>query len=205
MLHHWMQSHEESTKPTPGSAQMEFQPMVRVMSIRGYKAAVLALGAVSLLLLVLLAYSRLELSNMRHRVGRAHDITAILEDDRDMALKAEVTDAVDILWRRMYFSVLVKQPSLGDLDWFVKRQRARAIRDVISYLRTKTGGDLGAAPEAWILEYGNEDTKESLAAVKEILSEESGLMTSNPTVQRTGTSLSDQETNRTPSAAGSRR
>jgi hypothetical protein len=29
MLHHWMQSHEESTKPTPGShAQMEFRPMV---------------------------------------------------------------------------------------------------------------------------------------------------------------------------------
>lgn len=80
----------------------------RVMSTRGYKAAVLALGAVLLVLLALLAYSRFQLSNMRHRVGRAQDITSILEGDRDMALKAEVTDAVDILWRRMYFSVLVK-------------------------------------------------------------------------------------------------
>jgi len=122
-----------------------------------------------------------------------------------MALKADTTEAVDILWSRMYFSVLVKQPSLGDLDWYVERQRTRAIRDVISYLRIKTGDDLGDSPEAWILKYGNEESKEGLATMKEILLEESGLTTSNLSVQRTEASRPVRETNRTSSAAGFRR
>jgi hypothetical protein len=35
----------------------------------------------------------------------------------------------------------------------VERERALAERDIIAYLRAKTGQDLGESPEAWIQKY----------------------------------------------------
>jgi hypothetical protein len=35
----------------------------------------------------------------------------------------------------------------------VERERALAVRDIISHLRAKTGQDLGENPETWIQKY----------------------------------------------------
>jgi hypothetical protein len=46
-----------------------------------------------------------------------------------------------------------KQEFGSQLDRMVERERTLAVRDIISYLRTKTGQDLGENPEPWIQKY----------------------------------------------------
>lgn len=155
------------------------------MTVRSYRALAVALGVTLLVLLALLAYSRLELATVRHNVQRAHDIVWLLEGDRDMALQATVPQAVEILWFKLYSPTLFDQPKHGDFDAFIDRQRGRTIRDVILYLRNKTGDDLGSDPEAWIQKYGDDDTKESFASLKETLSDTNEPEASNQSVEAT--------------------
>ena len=153
------------------------------MTVRSYRALGVASGVALLVSFALLAYSRLELATVRHNVQRAHDIAWLLECDRDRALQATVPQAVEILWFKLYSPALMEQPKHGDFDAFIDRQRGRAIRDVILYLRTKTGDDLGSDPEAWIEKYGDDDTKESFTSLKEALSDTNMPEASNQSVE----------------------
>ncbi len=161
------------------------------MSAKFYRVLASTFGVIALVLLALLAYYQLQLSHLNWEVRFANDIVWSMETDRDRALKASVPDAADILWQ-VYFPSLTwpGSPELfhGTVAHFVDRQRQRAVRDVITFLRTKTAEDLGADPEPWILKYGSEQARDGLAAMKEanIRAATPGL--SNKTVPRTGAS-----------------
>ena len=53
----------------------------------------------------------------------------------------------------MIFQTGSKQIQGSRLDSLVERERSNAVQIIISYLRTKTGEDLGNDPEKWIEKY----------------------------------------------------
>ena len=52
-----------------------------------------------------------------------------------------------------YYPSGSKQEAGFRLDRMVELERTAAARDIVAYLRTKTGEDLGTSPEAWIQKY----------------------------------------------------
>ena len=77
---------------------------------------------------------------------------------RDVALRSEPEHAVEQL------HVIACLPprrtnSPSPLLRVVERERDRDIRDVIAYLRTKTGEDLGDDPGKWIVKYSPHETR----------------------------------------------
>lgn len=75
-----------------------------------------------------------------------------LERDRDKALAADVPSAAVIL-HYVDEGQNTKQTPGSYLDRICSLQRTNVIRDIISYLRKKTGEDLGDAPGPWVLKY----------------------------------------------------
>lgn len=123
------------------------------MSITQHRYASLALGILSLVLLICLLRCLGQFHQYRADVRYAHDIVWSYQANRDSALKADVAEAVCSLQR---LSLAEGQPSpfSGSLSNYVEGQRRRAVLDTLAYLRAKTGKDLGADPEAWIQQYG---------------------------------------------------
>jgi hypothetical protein len=103
-------------------------------------------------------------ARIRAEYRYAHDIVFSFEADRDLALKREVTNAVEFLYRLQPPPRAFENPAAN----FVERERQRAARDVMAYLRLKTGRDLGDDPEAWILAYGDENLKMNQGARAEM-------------------------------------
>ncbi|HXT39331.1 MAG TPA: hypothetical protein VN887_04845 [Candidatus Angelobacter sp.] len=71
---------------------------------------------------------------------------------RDEAFRSEPERAVE----QLYIIACLpprRTNSPGPLLWIVERERDRDIREVIAYLRTKTGKDLGDDPAKWIEKY----------------------------------------------------
>ena len=89
----------------------------------------------------------------------------IYEADRDLALKQDVTNAVERLYKLQGPSLPF--PKNHPATKFMEHERLRAVRDVIAYLRLKTGQDLGEEPEPWILAYGDENLKMNQGAREE--------------------------------------
>ena len=85
-------------------------------------------------------------------IGHAHDMVRRLNQERDLALKADPAEAVVYL-ERLHFLEGRPSPFSGSLAYFVEAQRRRAVEDVIVHLRAKTGKDLGDKPEPWIEEF----------------------------------------------------
>ena len=123
------------------------------MSTTRYRYLCLALGVLSLVLLVCLLASVGRSNQYRANVRFAHDIVWSFQADRDLALKAEVPEAVGYL-EKLHFPERQPSPFSGSLSNYVEEERRRVVRDVMVYLRTKTGKDLGNKPEPWIAEYG---------------------------------------------------
>jgi hypothetical protein len=67
-------------------------------------------------------------------------------------LKAEPPEAARYLYE-LLFPEGQPSPFTGSLSNFVETERRRDIRDIIVYLRVKTGRNLGGDPEAWVREY----------------------------------------------------
>ena len=73
---------------------------------------------------------------------------------RDWALHADIPKAVE------YLDTLDQSPPrewtvrIGNRGRVIELERASAIREVIAYLRKKTGEDLGDDPKKWIEKYG---------------------------------------------------
>ena len=146
------------------------------MSITGYKRLVFVLAFVCVCLVLLLAYGYREYSRVNRiaweegfliaNYRQAHDIVRIFEADRDLALKQDVTNAVERLYKLQGPSLPF--PKDHPATQFIEHERQRAVRDVVTYLRLKTGQNLGGEPEPWILAFGDDNLKMNQEAHKEV-------------------------------------
>jgi len=116
--------------------------------------------------LVLFAVCAVQLpSSFRIQQGKADrryadDIVWSFHADRDRALKAPVPEAVQYL-EKLQYSEGRRSPFSGSLSNYVESQRRKAVRDVVTHLRTTAENDLGTNPVAWIEKYGNIDVLRS--------------------------------------------
>jgi hypothetical protein len=126
------------------------------MSIPAYKRVAIALGVVCVGLVVLYGCLFWSYGWLKIRVAFASEQTHIFEEMRTRALQSDAAGAVGCLeYVVAYYPSGTKQETGSRLDRMVERERERAVRDIVAYLRTKTGQDLGERPEAWIQKYGN--------------------------------------------------
>lgn len=124
------------------------------MSASGYKRLAIALGALCVVLIVLYSFLFWKHGWLSIRVAWADDQTRIFEEMRVKALQRDAVGAADCLQYVVdYYPSGSKQETGSQLDRMVESERAWAARDIIAYLRTKTGEDLGENTEAWIQKY----------------------------------------------------
>ncbi len=119
------------------------------MSITGYKRLTVFLTVVILALLGLALYfaGRFQME----RVEQRSDYNNIYTFDRmrDLAVHSEPKQAVDIL----YSFDLAANTNASYHAKIYEIERLVSIRDIIVYLRAKTGEDLGDDPKKWIEKY----------------------------------------------------
>jgi hypothetical protein len=123
------------------------------MSVAQHKFMSLALALLSLVLLALLIVTFGQKNREKVNVRYAHDIVGGFQNWRDLALKGEPVEAAGYL-EQLAFPESQPSPLSGSLSYFVETQRRRAVKDVMVYLRAKTGKGFGENPEAWIKAYG---------------------------------------------------
>lgn len=100
------------------------------------------------MLLLLTHYVRqLQLTKADIRLTR--DLVWRYGAERDLALKSDVPQAIQYLEG---FNVSRDPGELGNknLAFILDREREEAARDIIAYLRLKTGKDFGTVPGKWI-------------------------------------------------------
>lgn len=146
------------------------------MNTISYRRLTFGLASVCVCLVLLLAYGYREYSRV-NRIGwedgflianyrQAHDIVRIFEADRDLALKQDVTNAVERLYKLLGPSLpFPKDHPAGE---FIEHERQRAVKDVVAYLRLKTGKNLGDGPQPWILAFGDDNLKMNQEAHEEV-------------------------------------
>jgi hypothetical protein len=126
------------------------------VSISGYKRLTIVLGVICCGLLVSFGCLVWNYGWLTIQVAFASEQTQIFEDMRAKALQSDPAEAAGclkyVVW---YYPSGSKQDAGTRLDRIVERERALAVRDIVTYLRTKTGEDLGDGPEAWIQKYAN--------------------------------------------------
>ena len=128
------------------------------MSITSYKrlTILLAVGIILLLGLVWQLNFKLHMALLDWKESDQSTWVEVRDIDkvRDWALQADTQKAVD------YLDMLDQSPPrewtarIGNLGRVIEIERASAIREVIAYLRKKTGEDLGDDPQKWIEKYG---------------------------------------------------
>lgn len=97
-------------------------------------------------------------ADIHRQVRHAYDALWLLDATRDIALRSEPSEPVEYLYKLQ--GAAPGSPVWNNVDAsIVELERKRAIKDVIRYLRTKTGKDLGENPDPWIREYGPEYIK----------------------------------------------
>ncbi len=124
------------------------------MSVPGYKRLTIVLGVICAGLLVLYGSLFWSYGWLKIRVAFASEQTQIFDEMRSRALQSDAAGAAGCLEYVVgYYPSGSKQETGSRLDRMVERERALAVRDILAYLRTKTGEDLGEGPEAWIQKY----------------------------------------------------
>ncbi len=124
------------------------------MSIPGYKRVAIVLGVICAGLLVLCGCLFWSYGWLKIRVAFASEQTEIFADMRAKALGSDSARAAGCLdYVVGYYPTGSKQETGSRLDRMVERERALAVKDILAYLRAKTGEDLGDSPEAWIQKY----------------------------------------------------
>ena len=124
------------------------------MSISGYKRLTILLGALCVGLLVLCGLLIWKHGWLTIRVAWASEQTKIFNEMRTQALTSDVAGAAGCLQYVVgYYPSGSKQETGSRLDRMVELERGLAARDIVAYLRTKTGEDLGESPEAWIQKF----------------------------------------------------
>ena len=124
------------------------------MSISAYKRLTIALGILCAGLLVICGCLFWRFGWQGIQIAFASEQTEIFDEMRTKALQSDPAGAAGYLeYVVRYYPSGTKQEAGSKLDRIVERERAFAERDIMAYLRTKTGEDLGANPEAWIQKY----------------------------------------------------
>src|SRR6266404_7940002 len=114
------------------------------MSIRGHKRLTVALGVVCVGFVVLLGCLFWSHGWLKIRVAFASEQTQIFEEMRTKALQSDAAGAAGCLEYVVgYYPSGSKQEAGSRLDRMVELERTLAARDIVAYLRTKTGEDLG--------------------------------------------------------------
>lgn len=110
----------------------------------------LALALAGALILVVIQF----LGSMRRsvEVAYAHNTFFELQEERDRALRSDVPEAAEKLLR-ISEGTNAKQTPGSPLDRICTFQRTNVVREIIAYLRVKTGEDLGEEPGPWIAKY----------------------------------------------------
>ncbi len=89
------------------------------------------------------------------RVAWAEEQTALFQKMLDTALPGDARIAAECLgFLDGYYPSGSKQVTGSRLDRIVERERTRVSRMIIDHLRSQTGQDLGANPNAWIEKHG---------------------------------------------------
>ena len=124
------------------------------MSISSYKRLTIALGVICVGLILLSGCLWWSYGCLKIRVAFASEQTKIYEEMRTRALQSDLAGAANCLEDVVnYYPSGSKQATGSRLDRMVEQERARAVRDIVAYLRTKTGQDLGESPEPWVQRY----------------------------------------------------
>jgi hypothetical protein len=120
------------------------------MSITGYKRLTVLLAVVVVVLLGLVLHFTMKFQIQRWNERDTWSAIRDFDMRRDAALRAEPKGAVEFL------DTIVQLPprqGTNALGRMIEHERAIAVRDVIDYLRKKTGEDLGDDPAKWISKY----------------------------------------------------
>lgn len=124
------------------------------MSISAYKRLTISLGVICVGLLVLCGLLSWNHGWLTIRVAWAGEQTKIFDEMRTQALQSDPAGAARCLdYVVGYYPSGSKQEAGSRLDRMVERERTLTARDIVAYLRTKTGEDFGESPEIWIQKY----------------------------------------------------
>jgi hypothetical protein len=106
---------------------------------------------VAAILLAVLVGGYLATLPLRVRIALADEQTAIFDDMRVKAERADTTKALNYLeYTLRYYPSGTKQIEGSQLDRIVERARRNALREIIAGLRARTGKDLGDDPQHWL-------------------------------------------------------
>lgn len=121
------------------------------MTILGYKRATVILSIVCVALFALSVSLFVGSAPLKLRLMMASEQVHIFEEMRSRALQGSPSEAASCLeYVVNYYPSGSKQVIGSQLDRLVEQARASATREILAYLRSKTGEDLGTDAEAWI-------------------------------------------------------
>jgi len=124
------------------------------MNIPASKRVTIGLIIAVFSLLVVCAKLFLDYSMLALRTEFASEQIATFDEMGTRALQSNVADAASSLrYASCYYPSGTKQIPGSRLDRLVERERSKVILAIIGHLRTRTGEDLGDAPEQWIEKY----------------------------------------------------
>ena len=124
------------------------------MTILGYKRVTLILSIICVALVVLSVSLSVGYAPLKLQLMMASEQVHIFEEMRSRALQGSPSDAAGRLeYVVSYYPSVTKQIVGSRLDRLVEQARASVVREILAYLRSKTGEDLGSDAEAWIQKY----------------------------------------------------
>jgi hypothetical protein len=100
--------------------------------------------------------AKLVKAEIRLQIHDERDYLELLDSSRNSALQSGPGDAVVFLYKNQT-PISASWPNITAP--IAELERKRAVRDVIQYLRVKTGKDLGDNPVAWIQAFGSDQLK----------------------------------------------
>jgi hypothetical protein len=128
--------------------------LAAIMTIKSYKRLTIILIIACAGLIVLSSSLFWHYGWLKVQVAFANEQTKIFGELRTQALNSDITNAAGCLaYVVSYYPSGSKQDADSRLDRIVERDRALAVQDIISFLRKKTGEDLGDNPQPWIQKY----------------------------------------------------
>ena len=127
------------------------------MSISGYKRLAVVLAFLCCLLAFLSVSLFIAYAPLKLRLAFASEQIHIFDEMRDKALSSDASGAAGNLeYVVNYYPSGTKQESGSRLDRMVESARSQSVREILAYLRTKTGEDLGTDPDSWIKKYAKQ-------------------------------------------------
>ena len=115
------------------------------------KKATITLSVVALLLLVISVLFAFSYGSLKLRVAFAHGQIDVFDSTRSKAMNSTPIEAAGYLeYAANYYPSGTKQVPGSRLDVIVETARSNAVREIIGYLRQKSGKDFGDDPQKWV-------------------------------------------------------